>query len=58
MEEIPYICSPLSVVANAQGKLRLLWYLNQFLWTDKFKYEDLQVVMLMFQKATIFSRLT
>ena len=54
VQEIPHICSPLSVVANAQGKLRLvlnLRYLNQFLWTDRFKYEDLRVAMLMFQKG-------
>ena len=54
VQEIPYICSPLSVVANTQGKLRLvlnLRYLNQFLWADRFKYEDLRVAMLMFQKG-------
>ena len=49
--DFPYICSPLSVVANSAGKLRLvlnLCYLNQFLWLDKFKYEDLRTAMLMF----------
>ena len=49
--EKPYICSPLSVVANAEGKLRLvlnLRYLNQFLSQMKFKYEDLKVALLMF----------
>ena len=54
VQDTPFICSPLSVVANTQGKLRLvlnLRYLNQFLWTDKFKYEDLRVAMLMFQKG-------
>ena len=54
VQEVPHICSPLSVVANTQGKLRLvlnLRYLNQFLWTDRFKYEDLRVAMLMFQKG-------
>ena len=54
VQETPYICSPLSVVANTQGKLRLvlnLHYLNQILWTDRFKYEDLHVTMLMFQKV-------
>ena len=48
----PHICSPLSVVSNNSGKLRLvlnLRYLNQFLWKEKFKYEDLRVAMLMFQ---------
>jgi len=35
------------------GKLQLvlnLRYLYQFLWLDKFKYEDLRTAMLMFQK--------
>ena len=48
----PHICSPLSVVSNNVGILRLLLnlhYLNQFLLKDKFKYEDLRVAMLMFQ---------
>ena len=48
----PHICSPLSVVSNNVGKLRLvlnLCYLNQFLLKDKFKYKDLRVAMLMFQ---------
>jgi len=50
----PHVCSPLSVVENGRGKLRLvinLRYLNQFLWQDKFKYEDLRIAMLMFQKG-------
>ena len=50
----PHICSPLSVVDNGRGKLRLvinLRYLNQYLWQDKFKYEDLRIAMLMFQKG-------
>ena len=49
----PHVCSPLSVVVSSQGKRRLvlnLRYLNQFLWVDKFKYEDLRVAMLMFEK--------
>jgi len=49
----PHFCSPLSVVENIKGKSRLvinLRYLNQFLWKDKFKYEDLRIAMLMFQK--------
>jgi len=53
VQDPPHVCSPLSVVVNSQGKRRLvlnLRYLNQFLWTDKFKYEDLRVAMLMFQK--------
>jgi len=47
-----HICSPLSVVENGKGKLRLvinLQYLNQFLWKDKFKYEDIRIAMLLFQ---------
>ena len=50
----PHICSPLSVVCNSSGKQRLvinLRYLNQFLWRDKFKYEDLRIAMLLFQKG-------
>ena len=50
----PHICSPLSVVSNSSGKQRLvinLRYLNQFLWKDKFKYEDMRIAMLMFQKG-------
>ena len=47
-----HICSPLSVVSNGAGKLKLvvnLRYLNQFLLKEKFKYEDLRVAMFMFQ---------
>ena len=47
----PHICSPLSVVSNSAGKLRLvlnLCYLNQFLLKGKFKYKDLKVAMSMF----------
>ena len=49
----PYVCSPLSVVSNSVGKLRLvlnLHYLNQSLHVTKFKYEDLRVAALMFEK--------
>ena len=49
----PHVCRPLSVVSNAEGKLRLvlnLRYLNQFLHKVKFKYEDLRVALLMFTK--------
>ena len=48
----PHVCSPLSVLANAEGKLRLvlnLRYLNQF-HKVKFKYEDLRVALLMLTK--------
>ena len=50
----PYIiCSPLSVVANVEKKLRLflnLKYLNQFLHKVKFKNEDIRVALLMVTK--------
>ena len=49
----PHICSPLSVVSNAVGKLRLvlnLRYLNKFLHLLTFKYEDLRVAALLFDK--------
>ena len=45
--------SPLSVVSNSTGKLRLvlnLRYLNQFLQVVSFKYEDLRIAALMFEK--------
>ena len=48
----PYVDSPLSVVCNTAGKLRLvlnLRYLNQFLHVVKFKYEDLRIAALMFE---------
>ena len=47
----PYICSPLSVVTNDGGKKRLvinLKFLNQYLWKEHFKYEDLRTLMQMF----------
>ena len=40
-------------MSNSEGKLRLvlnLKHLNQFLRKDKFKYEDLRVAVLMFEK--------
>ena len=43
----------MSVVSNSTGKLRLvlnLRYVNQFLLVTKFKYEDLQVAALMFER--------
>ena len=54
VSEKPFVCSPLSVVKNSEGKLRLvlnLKHLNQFLRRDKFKYEDLRLALLMFQKG-------
>ena len=49
----PVVCSPLLMVANREGKLRLvmnLRHLNQFLHKDRFKYEDLRNAILMFEK--------
>ena len=51
--EVPHICSPLSVVANRAGTKRLvlnLHFLNQFLLKDKFKYENIRLAMLIFQR--------
>ena len=53
VEAEPWVCSPLSVVSNSMGKLRLvlnLRYVNQFLHVTKFKYEDLRVAALMFER--------
>ena len=53
----PHICSPLSVVANSTGKLRLvvnLRYLNKYLWKQKFKYEDLRTAMLLLEHNVFF----
>ena len=53
-ETIPVVCSPLSVVVSSAGKKRLvidLRYLNGYLLKDSFKYEDLRIAMLMFQKG-------
>ena len=52
----PHICSPLLVVTNTEGKLRLvlnLRYLNQFLHKLKFKYEDIRVALLMFTREDL-----
>jgi len=52
--EKPEVCSPLSVVSNAQGKLLLvlnLRYLNQFLHVLSFKYEDLCTAVLLFEQG-------
>ena len=48
------MCSPLFVVTNGVGKKRLvpnLRHVNGFLWKQKFKYEDLRVAMMMFEKG-------
>ena len=53
VEAEPWVCSPLLVVSNSTGKLRLvlnLRYVNQFLHVTKFKYEDLRVAALMFER--------
>ena len=53
VKEKPFVCSPLSVVTNQEGKCRLvlnLRYLNQYLRKDRFKYEDLRIAMLMLNK--------
>ena len=55
--ERPWVCSPLSVVENVNGKLRLvldLRYVNQFLPEQKFKYEGLNLVPQMFEKGDHF----
>ena len=54
VDGVPRVCSPLSVVTNSSGKKRLvidLRYLNGYLLKEKFKYEDLRLAMLMFQKG-------
>ena len=56
----PHICSPLSVVANDEGKLCLvlnLRYLNNFLHKVNFKYEDLKVALLMFTREDYLFKL-
>jgi len=53
VDQQPHVCSPLSVVSNAAGKLRLvlnLKYLNKFLHVMTFKYEDLRVAALLFER--------
>ena len=42
---MPHICSPLSVVESSSGKKRLVINLNRFLWKQKYKYEDLRVLL-------------
>ena len=47
----PIVCSPLSVVASGSAKKQLvvnLRHVNQYLWKQKFKYEDLRVAMMLF----------
>ncbi len=50
----PHGCHPLAVVTSGSRKLRLvinLRHLNKFLWSEKFKYEDLRVAMQFFEKG-------
>ena len=57
-EQCHTVCSPLSIVVNAKGKLSLvlkLHYVNQFIPEQKLKYEGLSLFPQMFN---IFSRLT
>ena len=54
VDEVPFICSPVSVVESGSGKKRLvvnLRHLNKFLWKQKFKYEDLRTAMLLFERG-------
>ena len=51
------VCSPLSVVANVLGKLRLildLRYVNQHLRVQKLKYEDIRTACHLFQQGDWF----
>ena len=51
------VCSPLSVVTNVSGKLRLildLRYVNQHLRVQKFKYEDIRTACDLFQQGDWF----
>ena len=54
----PIVCSPLSIVVNASGKQHLvldLRYVNQFLPDQKFKYEGLDLVLLLFRCCDFFT---
>ena len=56
VSEPPSVCSPLSVVVSGSCKKRLvvnLRHVNQYLWKQKFKYEDLRVAMMMFNKGEL-----
>ena len=53
----PKVCSPVQVVLNAGGKPRLvldLRYINQYLLTQKFKYEGLDLVSTLFERNDHF----
>ena len=49
----PFICSPLSVVDGPSKKCLVinLRHLNQFLWKQRFKYEDLRTALMLFEKG-------
>jgi hypothetical protein len=56
VDEKPTICSALSVVDNKSHKKRLvlnLRHLNKFLCSHKFKYDDLRMAMLLFDKGDL-----
>ena len=52
-----HLCSPLGVAMNSSGKLRLsvdLRYINQHLWSCKFKYEGIHTAADLFQQGDWF----
>ena len=54
VDEQPWVCSPLSVVESSTGKKRLvlnLRHVNKFLQKQRFKYEDLRIAMLLFERG-------
>ena len=56
--EVPHVCSPLSVLTNQSEKKRLvvnLRHVNRSLGKQKFKYEDLMVIMLFGPGEWMFS---
>ena len=53
-KERPVVCNPLLVVTGSSGKLCLvinLRYLNKFLQTQKFKYEDMRTALMLLNKG-------
>ena len=58
--DVPLVCSPLLVVTSRSGKKRLvinLKYVNNFLYKERLKYEDMRTAMQLFKKGTIILRL-
>ena len=54
VDEQPWVCSPLSVVESSTGKKRLvlnLRHVNKFLQKQRFKYEDLRIAILLFERG-------